>query len=214
MDKSIFKKPTFLSGFTLVELIVSVSIIIVITVVVVFNQEDLGDQTALNNVVNNLDVQIREAQVYGISVKEFSTASNEFNIAYGVDFNLANTGASNNSFYTFGDRTNVNGYFDTFGTCTIGGTSECVGWNKLARGTTISKICAIQANAVEVCSNTVGRLAITFYRPNPTAKIVFFNSGGSLVTYPGYLGARIEISSPKGKKKSVVVYTTGQIAIQ
>jgi len=204
------------TGFTLIELIVSVSIIIVITVIVVFNQSNLGDQTSLNNVVNDIDVQIREAQVYGISVKEFAVASNEFSLAYGVDFNIGNTNSSNSSFYTFADRTTVNGYFDTFGTCTFGGSSECVGWNKISRGNTINKLCVIQANAVEVCSPTIGRLAIKFYRPNPDASITFFNASGVAVTnlYPGYLGARIEIKSPKNVLKSIVVYTTGQIGIQ
>ncbi len=211
---SFVKQKQRTQGFTIIELIVSVAIIVAITSVVIFNQDDLGDQTALNNVVNDIDVQIREAQVYGISVKEFSSnSSSEFNIAYGVDFNIS-SGGNNSYFYTFADRgPQQNGYFDTFGTCNLGGTSECVGWNRLVRGNTITKLCMIRANDVS-CSPNVGRIAISFYRPNPDARMVFFNSAGTNIYSQDALGARIEITSPKGKKKTVVVYKTGQIAIE
>ncbi len=202
--------PKSLTGFTLIELMISVSIIGLITAIVVFNQGDLSDQISLNNVVNEIDLQVREAQVYGISVRERTPSSGDFDISYGVDFNISGiNNPTNTAFYTFADRGVKNGYFDTFGTCSTAG--ECIFRHPVSRGNIISQLCVITSTGSETCG--LGRVAITFVRPSPSAKIVFFNSSGSLVTYSGHRGVRITLTSPKGKTKSIVVYTTGQVSI-
>ena len=197
-------------GFTLIEVIVCVAIIGLITAVVVFKQGDLGDRISVDNVANDINLQIRQAQVYGISVKELSAGSNNFSIAYGVDFNRV---SSNSSFYTFADSGPKNGHFDTWGTCSIG-TNECLGLNQIGRGNTISSVCVIKQDSSTDC--TLGRVAVTFLRPNPSARIVFLDSGGNDISsnFSGFQGAKIVITSPKGKAKTVVVYTTGQVSIQ
>ncbi len=206
-----YQKNNHLGGFTLIELLVSVSIIGLITTVVVFNQGDLSDQISLSNVVNDLDLQIREAQTYGISVRERTPSSNDFNISYGVDFNILGINSPTNvAYYSFADSGSKNGYFDTFGTCTTGG--ECVIRNNISRGNTISQLCVVTSTGTETCG--LGRLAISFTRPNPVARIVFFNSSGSPVTYSNHRGARVQMTSPKGKVKSIIVYTTGQVSVQ
>jgi prepilin-type N-terminal cleavage/methylation domain-containing protein len=209
-----FKNKTYnqqsFKGFTLVELMISVSIIGLITAVVVFNQGDLSDQISLNNVASEIDLQVREAQVYGISVRERTPSSNDFDISYGVDLNISGANnPTNTAFYTFADRGTKNGYFDTFGTCSTSG--ECIFRHPVSRGNTISQLCVITSTGSETCG--LGRVAITFVRPSPSAKIVFFNSSGNLVTYSGHRGARITLTSPKGKTKDIVVYTTGQVSI-
>lgn len=209
------------AGFTLIEIIIAVSIMGIITAIIVFKQGDLSDSISVDNVANDINLQIRQAQVYGISVRETAVGSNVFTTAYGVDFNRTIGGSfpgSGASFYTFADGGGSpagiqNGYFDTWGTCVVG-TNECAGWNQLLRGNTISSMCAILSNGTTCTS--VGRVAVTFLRPNPGARIVFFDTSGTNVTssFPGFLGARIVVSSPKGRTKTISVFNTGQVAIQ
>ncbi len=201
----------FFKGFTLLELLVSIGIIGLITAVVVFNQKDFSDQVSLSNVANEIDLQIREAQVYGTSVREYSGS---FSNAYGVSFNIGNNGSSNSSFISFVDNQSVNGFYDSPGSCSPGSTSECLGRINLLRGNTITKICADKTGNPPSCSPAnIGRVDITFLRPSPEAKIFFFNPGGNPFI-PNYDSVSIELTSPKGKKMNVKVYTSGQIAVQ
>ena len=62
-------------GFTLIELLISMGIIALLTGVVVFNQSDFSDQLALSNLTNEIDIQIREAQTYGISRSAYEGAA-------------------------------------------------------------------------------------------------------------------------------------------
>ncbi len=201
-------------GFTLIELLMVISIIALITAVVVFNQSDFADNISLTNTANEIELQIREAQVYGISVREFVPTSNEFYIAYGASFNLNNAGSSNNSFIYFADRNPLNGVYNTPTTCVADGTTECLSRVRLQRGNIISNICVIQSTGSEVCAPTLGRFDVTFLRPNPNAKIIFYNGSGGQVTYPNHRGVRIELRSPKNRTISVYVYSTGQVSIQ
>jgi len=209
------------AGFTLIEILVAIAIMGLLTAVVVFKQGDLSDSISVDNVANDINLQIRQAQVYGISVRETAVGSNVFTTAYGVDFNKTTSGSfigSGASFYTFADgggspAGSQNGYFDTWGTCVVG-TNECAGWNQLLRGNTISSLCVILSNGTTY--TPVKRIAVTFLRPNPKARIVFFDTNKINVTssFAGFLGAKIVISSPKGKTKTISVFNTGQVAIQ
>src|SRR6266481_8758790 len=76
-------------GFTLVELLVTIGITLVILGTLVFNQSHYSDSAALKNLADTIGLTVRQAQVYGVSVKEFNTGSNNFSSAYGVDFNSA-----------------------------------------------------------------------------------------------------------------------------
>lgn len=205
-----------LKGFTLIELLISISIIALLTGVVVFNQSDFSDQLALSNLTNEIDIQIREAQTYGISVREFAPGTNNFNIAYGVSFNLSNPGYSNTSFYTFADLNPQNGRYDSPTTCVPGSNSECLSRFNLSRGNILSDMCVILANGGTVCKAGMGRIDIVFVRPNPTAQITLIDNAGVIANgaYVGFLGVKFEFTSPKGKKQNITVYTSGQIAIQ
>jgi prepilin-type N-terminal cleavage/methylation domain-containing protein len=215
------KSKTFTEGFTLIELMVSIGIIGLITTIVVFNQSDLSDQISLTNTASEIELQLREVQAYGISVREFRPGSDEFSQAYGIDINLNSASGSvgnDTTFYIFGDL-DGNGSMSGWGTCNPGPTAECISPLVIARGNRISRLCVMRGGgASDVCtdgsSGSFRRVAITFLRPDPAPQLRFMNGWGSWVPYAGHRGVKIEITSPKGEVRTVVVYTTGQISVE
>jgi len=209
------------------ELMVSLSIMVTISTVVAMNQRQFGAGAALKNIVNNLSLSLRQAQVYGISVKEYSTGfqsaytTSTFNAGYGVHFNInPPTTGDNTSYVFFADRvrivgtatTSPNGMYGSGISCPAFGTgnppSECLEKIILSMGHTISALCTIR-NGTEDCGNT--SLDISFKRPEVEARIIF---NGDETGSAGLSVACAEVSSSDGKKNSVVVYTTGQISVR
>lgn len=210
-------------GFSSIELMVSIFIMVAISTVVFMNQKQFGAGAALRNIVNNLSLSLRQAQIYGISVKEFQTGSHQaytissFTAGYGVYVNTASDPAS---YINFTDRQRTvgasviapDGLYSSSVSCPPAGTgsppSECIDKVLLTGGHTITALCTIRVG-VEDCSNT--RVDITFKRPAVEAKIIF---NGDETGSSGLNVACIEVSSPEGKKNAVVVYTTGQISVR
>jgi prepilin-type N-terminal cleavage/methylation domain-containing protein len=198
-----------MKGFTLIELLVSMGIMLAITATIAFNQSHYTSDAELKNLANNLGLSLRQAQVYGISVKEVSAGSLNFDVGYGVVFDTTPSG-SRDAYISFADRNNPtrDGIYDNNWSCPINPTSECLDKTALSQGNTVSSLCAIYAN-IEDCSPT--RVDITFLRPETEARVIF-NSDPSAM--PDARGARIVLSSADGKTHSVSVYVTGQISIQ
>ncbi|MEK7194161.1 MAG: hypothetical protein AAB660_00535, partial [Patescibacteria group bacterium] len=82
-------------GLTVAELLVSIAIMLVITTVVALNSKQFGAGATLKNIVNNLSLTLRQAQIYGVSVKQFNADPsqtyniNNFNSGYGVHFDIS-----------------------------------------------------------------------------------------------------------------------------
>lgn len=214
------------SGFTLVELLVTLTVITLITAVVVFNQADFADRLALTNVAAELELRIREMQVYGVSVREYQPNTSQFGYSYGVMFNTNTISGAPGamgplSLWSFVD-VNKNGRYNnpsTWSTCTVGGTSECLEITTLKQGVTISDLCAINSSNGQNCrssggSSVPGRIDITFLRPDPNARFSFANTSGTSITFPNHRGAKIQLRSPRGKTLDLYIYTTGQISVR
>ena len=75
------------SGFTLVELLITISIFVILTGVVLFSQSKFNGSILLTNLAYDTAVTLRQAQTYGINIKEFNTGSGtgQF-VPYGVHF--------------------------------------------------------------------------------------------------------------------------------
>ncbi|MFZ3019970.1 MAG: prepilin-type N-terminal cleavage/methylation domain-containing protein [Minisyncoccia bacterium] len=208
----VFKKFKKESGFSIIEMLISIAIISLIMAVVVLNQGDFTDQFSLTTSANDLELQIRQAQVFGVSVREFSPSSNEFDSGYGVSLSTISTDYEK-VYIAFADRGTKNGAYDGDINCTVGGSSECIKKVTFSRGVKINQVCALKLNNQEDCAPIVGRADITFNRPDPAALIETFDSQGNQNAISGVIGVRIELMSPKGKLKSIYVYTNGQISI-
>lgn len=204
-------------GFTVAEMLTSLAIMTIILSTVIVGQSKYSDGVNLSTAADNVSLALFQAQVYGVSVKEASTGSRDFNSPYGVSFNridLSTGNSTNQNYILFTDRVLKNqryDYVNWWGDCSSG--SECVEKNLMPGKSYIQEFCIIRRNAAEVCG-TANRVDIVFNRPNPEAIIKFYNLGGNPINMANVIGAKIKITYSGGPTKSVVVYNTGQISTQ
>lgn len=181
------------AGFTLVELLVSIAIFAVVTSVAVVNHTDFNGSVLLTNLAYEIGLSVREAQIYGITVKGTALDATKFDSGYGMRFDMSTP----TRYYLFEDRTPPDHYCDM---------SECgaiydnvIETFYIQRGNRISRIC-VDGD----CSPTI--LDISFVRPNPDAYI--------RVNGTSFGKAEICVLSPvAGTARKVVVESTGQISV-
>ena len=193
-------------GFTLIEAIVSIAIVTVIMSVVLFNYSTFSDNLALSSAAQEMAVTIRQAQTYGLSVKEVTPTGGVFDKAYGVYFDV-------------NDQLNYYLFVDSNGDKKYNGSSELIEKVSLRNGIKVSNVCNETACPPVA---TVKIMDVTFLRPNPDAKIFFTDSntpsnfmGKSPLISPftGYLTGKVVLRSPKGKTLYVTIESTGQVLV-
>ena len=199
----------FLKGFTLVELIVVIAIFAIISSVTLFNYGNFSSNLIVTNLAYQAALEVRQAQVYGISVKQVkggTGTSADFNAAYGVWFDGTNA-SSLQGFTLFSDR-NGNFIYDS-------ANNENEESIQLPNSSLIKKFCIKQTSLTWLCSDDSSGLkfmSISFKRPDPDSKIYGFYAGPS----NGFTGtdAEIQFTTNRGDKISrMKVTSTGQISI-
>ncbi|MEQ1561483.1 MAG: type II secretion system protein [Nitrospira sp.] len=191
-------------AFTLIEILTSVAILTVIMSVVIFNYSKFNNNIALSSAGQEITVAVRQAQVYGLSVKETSTGSGQFNTAYGIHFQPSDP----TNYYVFADK-NGNSVYDVGGGCGSVNT-ECIEKFSLKNGVKIFDICNESS-----CSPLPGqnKLNILFKRPETNAIIYFGNNFGVNSSGP-YQTGKIILISPNSKESTITVESTGYILTQ
>ncbi|MEK7646089.1 MAG: type II secretion system protein [Patescibacteria group bacterium] len=192
---SYFIPHTFSRGFTLVELIVSISIFAIMTALVVAKYGTFNQSVLLTNLAYDMALTIRTAQTYGVSVKQEGGA---FTNAYGIF--VSNDTSINSQVIFFSDSDlGSEGFYAS-------GADQLVNTYALKRGAIIKDICTDTAGCGE------GEAHITFKRPDPDAIICVasFCAGGG--TEPGYV--RLIIAGTDGSTRSVLVRKNGQISVE
>lgn len=173
-------------------MIVVTGIIVIITGVLLVRNSSFGGSIILKSLAYDVALSIREAQTYGISVRQ-STGGN-FTSGYGIEVRTA----SPTSYLLYVDS-DGNGYYT--------GSTELVTRYALKQGYGISGLCYTAAGATtEVCSGQ--KLDITFKRPEPDAYIRV-NDAAALNQR-----ARIKLSAPNGNTVSIYIEATGQISVK
>jgi len=195
-------------GFTLIELIVSMAIMAVITSVALVQQNQFNQTLALTNLAYEVGLSIRQAQVFGISVREFEATTRvgaAEGFLYGVNFDER-----------VGDKTEYVLYADLDGNEAFSGDTEIVETTTITRGNYIERFCGITGSTA-TCSTgddgtgTLKNLSIQFRRPNPDAVIV----GSTGTTTSLYESALIVLHSEGGNaERCVRVRPTGQVSIE
>ena len=196
------------SGFTLVELLITIVIFVIVTGVVLVNKNQFDSVILLNNFAYDVALSIKQAQTYGVNVRE--GVSGTFKAAYGVYFNLNNPGGVNN-FILFNDVKGDAGgslpdgkYNGDLISCSASNV-ECIQRYTMRRGMFIKEICV---GTEEMCT-LANELSVLFYRPSLEAKIYADNNFSESKPY-----AKITLSSTDGESTSDIVITgVGQIYI-
>lgn len=205
------------AGFTLVELLVSLAIMTIITLIVTTGRAQYENSILLTNLSYDVALAIREAQVYGVDVRETGAGTRSFNTGYGVHFNTA----APTTFTLFADKAESDGTSDHFYNGNTSG--EKVRDYTIKYGNSISAVCVVKSAIPNVCNPISGGiLDITFHRPDPDA---CFTTGTSVsdptsdtristcVTTTGNDEAQIKVQAKNGNVRCVRVFTQGQIQI-
>jgi prepilin-type N-terminal cleavage/methylation domain-containing protein len=205
----LFFKKSFLhikkEGFTLIELLIVLSIVIIISTIVLAGYDDYQFRSALTIAKEELAVTIREAQVYGISIRGESSDNINYRFPnYGVNINPS---ARPNSILIFADidRSSGNIGFNT------PGDVEIRRYN-IKPPFVIQKACINTTTSLgnEVCtgSGSMTSVDIIFERPEPEP-IVKSNLVGSA------LYASIYVTGPEANGSHYVrIWNNGQISVQ
>ncbi len=181
----------------MVELVVVSGIITIISTVLIAKQSQFDSVVLLRSLAYEVALSIRQAQIYGLSVRETSSGSGNFDTGYGVYFSSANP----TSYILFADMDH-DGTYD--------GEAESVEVFSVRRGYRISSFCATLSTGVERCGPAeLSSLAISFERPNPDALI------RSDLSNEIYGSATIHVLAPDGTStRRIEIASTGQIAVE
>ncbi len=218
-----FNKPTSRTrlktsvGFTMIELIVTVSIFIVVTTVLLASYPKFSSRIMLEDVAQQVALSVRQAQTYGLSVKEFGAGG--LFPGYGIYF--PSPVNDNKSFTIFAD-TNGDKKYNLVGCGIVG--SECLDKFTIQSGERIYALCVNLKNdgvapfstiddlvGVTNCGS-INSLHVSFTRPNPDATITAYLGGANYDS--SYSDAEIVVASPRGEVKTIVVWLTGQISVE
>lgn len=188
-------------GFSLVELIVVIGIFSVISGITVFNYGKFQSSLVITNLAYQAALAVRQAQVYGISVKQ--TKTNSFDVPYGVWF-----GENSKDFYLFADTNVGGGTKNKFDINTFDSKEELI---SLTGSNNIHKFCIHQGTWRCSTGNASARMSIMFKRPNPSALIYDFGGLGDSTLADQ---AEIQFKSAQGDKIArLTITSTGQISV-
>ncbi len=195
-------------GFTLIELMVSVSIFIFMTVLLVAKYGNFNQSVLLTNLAYDIALTLRTAQTYGLSVQG---QTGQFQKAYGVAFCKTTggncvMGQNNQTMLLFSDTDDV----DNTRKYVYGTADTVVNKYSLKRGAKIVGFC--YSESLSSCSGpdtSANRLDISFLRPNPDA---LFARNGTYSRQTQY--AKIFIEASDGSRRSIVVRKFGQISVE
>ncbi len=182
-------------GFTLVELVVVMGIVVVISTITLTSYSKFGGRILLRNLAYDIGLTIRQAQVHGISAQQFNGSGFSSGNGIFIDLNTSNT-----QFILYTDSKNGDGFYTV-------GQNELMDTYTLGRGYTIQKIC-VTSSGTEYCDAT--KTDILFKRPEPDAIIRAYRGNRWSV----YDSVRMHLVAPQGYAINVLVEASGQISIQ
>lgn len=187
-------KKSYITGFTLVELLVSIFIIILMSGIIFANYRGGRREFALQRSANKLAQDIRRAQEMAMSTKECPIAvcggpPAETPPRYGVEFTID----SPDYYVLFADR-NDNGKFES------GGTKP----DKKVEEITLEK--GVKINQLVCGDSAKTSIWITFKSPDPKTEI---KHPGDCLTV-----ATIQLINTDNQTKTISVNTVGLIEIE
>ncbi|MDO8482857.1 MAG: type II secretion system protein [bacterium] len=206
------------AGFSLIELVVAMAIFVTISSVLVVSQRRFGGNTLITNLAYDVALTMRQAQVYGISVRKVKAVSDpegiaQFNRSYGIHIGTAGyyvlfADANDDKRYNTASN-NANGCVSS---PVDGSLPECVSFFKIEHGNYIKQFCGdVDCYYGPLTNNAIDRLEILFHRPEPEPTVRGYKGVPLINTYSK---ASIMVSSPQAVTKSICISATGQMSIK
>lgn len=183
-------------GFTLIEMLVTISIIAIISSIVLFNFPSFSSKIVLENLTHEIALIVRQAQVFGIGIKRQIGTAETFP-SYGAHFDL-NTPTE----VIFFADINTDGIYNN-------PPDVDVETFIIQRGNKISALC-YNIPCIDVPSSGERVVDITFKRPDPEANIYVEGVGVGLSV------VQITVSPSDGVEigdRYITVWSSGQIAV-
>ncbi len=186
-------------GFTLIELIVVMTISTIIMTALIIQQSKWNDSLAVNTQAYELALMIRQAQIYSLGVREDTFgAGDKFDVGYGVYIDEDLPG----QYIFFADK-NKDLKYDS---------GEAQETKTFTRGVTIYKFCGVGNPQSCSDSGALNQINISFFRPGSGASIRFLNNGGNTVNGINP-PATIYLKSLKGQEASIKLEANGQVSV-
>jgi len=217
------------SGFTLLELLITISIFVVISAVVLPRHARFNNTIILTNLAYEMGLSIREAQTYGSSVKFFDRTSS-YDQGYGIHFEDYSSSVDNSKRFILFADTNGNEKYDgddDGANCLDIDGSECSSVYTIGKNNFISRFCATRLDGnPDDCyqfssprGGNIQYLDIMFFRPQQRACIrteenLAQTSAVACSTNVDYSSAKICVRSPEDDERCVDVSYSGQIEIK
>ncbi len=191
-------------GFSLIEVTIVVFFTVILTTITVYNYRNFDSGIELKNQAIEIALTIREAQVSALSSRGSDVSDPDtFRYSYGVFFDDTHSGSY--MFFVNSIATSSFWFDDSDWSCTSASGDECIKRYDLQTGYTISDICIPETDCVTAQNDA----SVSFKRPDPEA--VIRDQDGSSTNLNS---VKIELSSPKGKKKYIHVTQAGQIYVE
>lgn len=190
----------------MLEVLVVMGIIIVISLVVLYDSPRLNENIKMNNAARALAGALRDAEARSVAVVKRSCSTSADPACFPKNYGIYVTTSPdhNTTFTLFTDLGASPNKYDESGIC--GSVdAECVLQYAFSDQIIISALTA-PANPTSPSA-----LNIIFYRPDPTVKV--YDETGNVYGDPVTGPFTITIKNRANKTKTIKVWTTGQIAI-
>lgn len=199
-------------GFSLIELIVVVSIFLIISSITLFKQSKFSSDILITNTAYEVALAIREAQVFGSGSKQGEDTSANRSKSYGIFFD---DGEAKN-FLLFSEEPVVSGQTKLYDSMydPSNDAFSVEDTITLNRDQKINDFCGIDGDDdEEQCASEadIEGLSISFVKPNLNPIIKGISGAEETV----FSGAKIIVQSDLGDKcRTIFVNNVGQISVQ
>ena len=188
-------------GFTLVELLVSIAIIVIITSMVLLRYDKFDSTILLKNTAYDIALTLREAQVRSVSAMRGGASQSKY--PYGVTFTPGLVSGKEYTTFRYNDEIAYPKY--------DGVTTYDVLKTTIDRTMFVSAVCIYGTTIGNPCD--ADRLDISFRRPEYRA--LFYATDGIDIYSTDITDATIVLESPKGNEKfEVNISGLGQITVK
>lgn len=201
MDNGIHNiRKELLTGFTLIELTVTVSIFLIVSTIILANYPAFSQRLALNRTAQEIALSFRKAQTFALAVRGFES---QFK-GYGVWFSRE----KDDSFVFFTDFSPEDQQFThgPIGENFCEANNECVDEFLIQTSARIMDLC--KNKGIEGWTCGLDSVEVVYTRPDPIITL----RADSLTGDVSNIG--VVIRSPRGVERTIVVWSTGQVTIE